>query len=224
VPAADGGVAPAGYYEEYYAERKWRFYSWLLAQVVERSVPGPILDVGAGPGLFTEAAGQWGFECVGLEGSAEGVAMATARCPWLDIRHHLLSEPMPLEGATFNTVLINQVIEHLEPTVASIAVAESFRVLKPGGTLMVMSPSKFNKYEAEADPTHINLMTPGELEALVRSKGFVEVEALNSPLPLLGGSRIARWVVTAIYELTRWERLSATANCIARKPEAPSPA
>ena len=154
------GIAPAGYHEHYYSDRDWHAYTEILARVVRHSRPGPILDLGAGCGYLVEAAIRWGFTSVGLEGSTAAVEIAKKRAPDLDIKQHLLSEGLPFEANTFQTVVLNQVVEHLEPATLQHTLSEAFRVLQPTGMILVTSPSCFNIAELKADPTHINLMAP----------------------------------------------------------------
>ena len=117
---SDGGVGGKGYFEQHYGGRDWRAYRSLLEYVLRHSEPGPIIDVGAGVGLFVEAATRWGLSCIGLEGSAAAVEMARTRYPQGRLIHHLLSRPWPVQAGSFQTVMLNQVIEHLEPEVAEM--------------------------------------------------------------------------------------------------------
>jgi len=213
----NSGIGPEGYFEEFYLSRDWRFYKGVLSRIVTMSEPGPILDLGAGCGYLVEACHRWGLECVGLEGSENAVEITRQRCPEIDIRQFLLSEPLPFEQDYFSTVIMNQVIEHLEPPVLNSCVGEVFRVLRPGGVLIVFSPSRFNKRERLEDPTHIHMYSPEELRSFLSSKGFTEILSTDSPLPLLGDSRLGRFIMSALFRVTRWERLSSTANCIAYK-------
>ncbi len=214
---SNSAVGDRAYYETWYADRDWHFYLPVMTQLITLSEPGPVLDVGAGVGFFVECASRWGIRCSGIEGSQAGVEIARARVHDLDIRQHFLSEPFPFADASFQSVLMNQVIEHLEPPVALTALRESFRVLKPNGLLLVLSPNLHNALERDSDPTHINMYTPGTLSALVRRIGFREVRALDFALPAFGTSRLGRRLANAAFRITRWDRLSATANCAARK-------
>ncbi len=215
------GVAPSGYYDKDYSSRDWRWYRGLLAIAIQQSEPGPILDVGSGVSQLLEAAHRWNLECRGLEGSAEAIAIARSRCPSLKLEQHLLSDPFPLGDCAFQTIYLNQVIEHLEPAVAEACVSECYRVLKPGGLFIVMSPNKFNKHERDADPTHIYLYSPSSLKSLLASKGFTDIRALDSPMNILGQSRLGRLIMKMVFKLTKWERLSSSANCLASRPTLP---
>ena len=211
------GIGTDTYFNQYYVSRDWRFYRFLLQLVMDYAEPGLILDVGAGSGLFIEGAMRWGLTCQGLEGSSEAIAIARRRYPGIQLIQHMLSEPFPFPDEMFGTVVMNQVIEHLEPLIARRAVAEAFRVLQPGGMMFVASPSKFNAYERTADPTHIHLYSPRELRDLLASTGFVEIRAMDSPLDLLGSSKFGRKIMSVVFRLVHWERLSASANCMAYK-------
>lgn len=215
----NAGVAPAGYHDTYYADRDWRAYADVLAKVVRHSRPGPLLDLGAGCGYLVEAAQRWGIPSVGLEGSAEAIALARRRAPALDMRQHLLSEPVPFDSASFQTVVLNQVIEHLEPPVMTSALREAWRVLAPGGMVLITSPSCFNRYEWRIDPTHINLLSPSQLGAHLRDAGFTGIEPFDAPLPVFGRGRLGTGLAVGLFKVLRLERLSATANAIAYKPQ-----
>jgi SAM-dependent methyltransferase len=211
------GIGSQQYYERYYSSRDWRFYKSILVDVLRFSEPGPILDVGAGTGFIVEGFLRWGIDCRGIEGSKEAVDIARSRFPETNLLQHFLSDPFPFPDQTFQTVIMNQVIEHLEPAVAENSVAESYRVLRPGGILYVTSPSRFNTYERNADPTHLNLCSPGELRTLLSEKGFLKVIPMNAPLNLLGENWVGREIMHYLFKYTHWERISATANCIAYK-------
>jgi ubiquinone/menaquinone biosynthesis C-methylase UbiE len=209
------GIGYNGYYKQFYSTRDWRYYRDILALVIKHSEPGPMLDLGAGCGFLVEAAMRWGVPCVGLEGSLEAIDLARVRYPGIDMRHFVLSESLPFPNRSFQTVVMNQVIEHLEQEVACTCLDEAFRVLRPGGMLLVTSPSRFNSREKHADSTHVNMYAPSELRSLLTGRGFHEVIALNTPRELFGASFFGRGIMLALFRLFRWERLSATANCIA---------
>jgi hypothetical protein len=89
--------------------------------------------------------------------------------------------------------------------------------------VMITSPSRFNKYERMDDPTHINMYSPTELRNLVASTGFRGIVATDYPLDLLGQNYLSRKIMSLLFLLTRWDRLSATANCRGyKRPEKPT--
>jgi SAM-dependent methyltransferase len=100
----------------------------------------------------------------------------------------------------------------------TLALSEAWRVLRPGGVLVVYSPSRYNRHERIADPTHINMLTPAELKTAVTAARFHRVEPIDDPRLLLGSGRVGRGVMRAVTRTYPWAPLIATANCIARKP------
>jgi SAM-dependent methyltransferase len=217
----NGCVGPEGYFEKFYLSRDWRFYKGILSRIIAMSEPGPILDIGAGCGYLVEACHRWGLNCIGLEGSGRAIEIALQRYPEMDIRQFLLSDPFPFEDNHFCTVVMNQVIEHLEPSVIDSCLEEVHRVLRPGGALIIFSPSKFNQHEKRDDPTHINMYSQKDLKALLSSRGFTNIIRYDSPLPIVGNNRIGYFIMFVLFRITRWDRLSATANCVAYKPSKP---
>ncbi|MFL6795892.1 MAG: class I SAM-dependent methyltransferase [Xanthobacteraceae bacterium] len=207
------------YYERWYSSRDWTFYSHLLGQIVVHSCPGPILDLGAGTGLLVECATRWGLDCQGLDGSHDAVAIGLQRFPALRISQHHLSKPLPLPNGSVQTVLLNQVIEHLEPEVAKHTLSECFRVLRTRGLVFVLSPSRFNRYERKTDPTHINMYAPSELRELIHNTGFVDIASMDAPIDFRGkGGIVPRAAMWFLFRATNWDFLSSTANCRAYKP------
>jgi SAM-dependent methyltransferase len=213
----NSGIGPSGYHRKYYSDRDWRSYSHILGRIVTYSSPGPILDLGAGCGHLIEASSLWGIESTGLEGSLEAVEIAKSRVPTLDMRHQLLSDPLPFPANSYQTIVLNQVIEHLEHSVARAILIESMRVLRPKGLIIITSPSSANKAELIADPTHINLMSPSELKHMLISIGFERVTPFNSPLPIFGRSRLARGLLYVLFRLLPFDSLSASSNAMAFK-------
>jgi len=209
------GVGDQKYFHDFYAERTWRDYRWLLSLVVKLSLPGPILDLGAGPGFFLEAASAWGLPCEGLDGSRYAIDVALRRAPHLPLRYHLFHEPLPYQQASFQTIVCNEVIEHLGLSTAAFLLLEARRVLKGGGKLLIFSPNAYNRREALGDPTHLHCFKPSEMQRLLLRSGFRSVSPLNSGRPLLGSSLIAAKLGSLAFQLTGLDRLSASSNFVA---------
>jgi 2-polyprenyl-3-methyl-5-hydroxy-6-metoxy-1,4-benzoquinol methylase len=212
------GIGYDGYHRQFYSLHDWRSYRDILSLLVKYSEPGPILDLGAGCGFLIEGMMRWGIPCAGLDGSMQAIDIAQARYPEINIRYHVLSEPFPFIDHSFQTAVMNQVIEHLDYEEAVMCLVEIFRVLKPGGMLLVTSPSRFNTRERLADITHLNMYAPSELENLLIKQGYHNIMAFNTPFALLGKSFLGTGIMLALLKLTNWEKFSATANCIAYKP------
>lgn len=100
-----------------------------------------VLDVGVGPGLLTydlaATVGEKG-RAAGVDTSLPMVEMTRTRCAgqsWTDVQLADATE-LPFEDATFDAVVSTQVYEYVSelPT----ALSEAFRVLCPGGRIVVV--------------------------------------------------------------------------------------
>jgi len=62
-------------------------------------------------------------------------------------------------------------------------------------------------------------MSPTQLRNILAQSRFESIEAFDTPLPYLGRGRIGYGIVTTIFNLLKIERMSATANAMAFKPD-----
>ncbi len=73
------------------------------------------------------------------------------RLPGVDVIHDITDLPLPFDKETFDEVLYQHVLEHIENYV--VVLGEFHRILKPGGRLAVIVPH-FTSKDAYSDPTH----------------------------------------------------------------------
>lgn len=104
-----------------------------------------VLDCGCGEGDYVVAFREMGAHAVGIEYLEEKVARAHA----LGLEDDLVSvgdaQAMKFDDARFDAVVFNEVLEHVPDD--GKALRESFRVLKPGGSLFVFSPNRLYPFE-----------------------------------------------------------------------------
>ncbi|MEM9047899.1 MAG: methyltransferase domain-containing protein [Pseudomonadota bacterium] len=97
-----------------------------------------VLDVGAGNGIaareFEEIVGSAGRVC-GIDSAEAMVAMARAFCPGGDFRLGDATS-LPFADASFDALTTSQLLCFVPDRAA--ALAEMFRVLRPGGRLVVL--------------------------------------------------------------------------------------
>jgi SAM-dependent methyltransferase len=125
--------------------------SWLVTQLVakayERHLPvharGRLIDLGCGAaplyGAYRPLVSE--ITCVDWAGSTGGAQH-------LDIEHDL-NEPLPLESARYDTVILSDVLEHIRKPEALLA--EVARVLAPGGRLLLNVPFFYWLHEQPHD-------------------------------------------------------------------------
>src|SRR5713226_1215825 len=101
-----------------------------LLDAAQVSAGMSILDVGCGPGYVSAAAAERGAKPIGLDFSAEMIAIAKKMFPRIEFRRGD-AQNLPFANASFDRVVANFALLHLaEP---ERACAEAARVLKPGG-------------------------------------------------------------------------------------------
>jgi SAM-dependent methyltransferase len=204
-------VAPEKFDYTFHQGRDWKHYEVYLKRF--RNNPSPILELGSGIGLFLEACRHNGVAAVGLEYEPEGVE--AAKRMGLDARQHDLGIDVPFEDASFEAVFSNQVIEHLPPLTQARMISEAYRVLKPGGQVLIISPCRH--YEpARLDKYHIGLLTPSEIKAMIEAAGFVNLN--------MGYNRqqqidpVLDAIIKPLFDRERYDLLSQDATVLAWKP------
>jgi SAM-dependent methyltransferase len=118
------------------------------------------------------------FDARGVELSdwARSAAIARANVPV----HSTISE---LEDASISGIVSVHVVEHIEEVPLKATLAEWYRVLKPGGRALVITPDaggfaarcKGDAWVALTDPTHINLKAHRDWVMLFEAAGFRHV-------------------------------------------------
>lgn len=160
---------------------KVRYLDYLV-RLLRRAgiVGGAVLDVGSGYGFLLERLGREGFRASGLERSPHA-ALESRRRSAAEVHVQSVEEAIRLPDAAFDAVMLLDVIEHLGD--ARSCLREVFRVLRPGGVLIVLTlnsgslarPLLGRQWSWFKDPTHVHLYSRRELGARLREAGF-EVE------------------------------------------------
>ncbi|MCC7206213.1 MAG: class I SAM-dependent methyltransferase, partial [Anaerolineae bacterium] len=108
----------------------------------------PILEAGCGPGHVVYYLRQRGYPALGLDYAPE--ALAPTRALYPDLPLHVGDvHQLPYPDNTFGAYLSFGVVEHFEQGPAR-ALAEAFRTLRPGGVLVLSTPTP-NVVEALLD-------------------------------------------------------------------------
>jgi ubiquinone/menaquinone biosynthesis C-methylase UbiE len=107
-----------------------------FAELVRRGPDGTVADLGCGPGHIAAHLHGLGLSVLGVDQSAEMLAIGRARYP--DVRFALGSMlQLGLADGSCRAVLSRASIIHLPPALLPAALAEFARVLAPGGWLLL---------------------------------------------------------------------------------------
>jgi ubiquinone/menaquinone biosynthesis C-methylase UbiE len=107
------------------------------------------LDCGCGSGQYVQACLNSGADAYGIEYESEKVVKFKRENP--DIADRVNAgdiEAIAHNSDTFDVVLLNEVLEHV-PNEAK-ALKEVYRVLKPGGKLVIFSPNRLYPFETHS--------------------------------------------------------------------------
>lgn len=116
-------------------------------RVVELCEPGrALLDVGSGYGDLVYLLRDKYQVLRGIEPSETAVRLATHNLAIRRVRSDFaftqgVAERLAFDDCTFSTVLMLDVYEHVQPEYRPQALAEAYRVLQPGGRLIIATPS-----------------------------------------------------------------------------------
>lgn len=219
------------------SDRARRQLRLLAGVMVGRQGPQRILDVGCGDGAATSlvAAAYPDDHVIGVDWSTRAVREAGRH--GFDLITGGVDEPgLPIGDGRVDVVIMSELIEHLVDTDG--AVAEAWRVLRPGGVLLLSTPNLaawFNRglLLAGVQPVfsevslraihgrpgsqvvgHLRLFTKAALTGLLRANHFDRIRVTGAcyhdvPKPLRPVDRL----------LCHWPSAAAILLAMAVKPE-----
>jgi ArsR family transcriptional regulator len=120
---------------------------------------GVLVDVGTGTGRMIELLGHRAVAALGVDRSPEMLRLARGRIEARDMRHAEVRRgdmyALPREPASVDTLVLHQVLHFADDPVAVIA--ESARVLAPGGRLLVVDLMAHGREELRSQQRHVRL-------------------------------------------------------------------
>jgi SAM-dependent methyltransferase len=127
-----------------------------------------LLDVGCGAGNMIHHLSRYG-QVKGVEIDPRPVKMAHQR--GYDVDQFDATQPMPFDDNSFDAVTALDVIEHNQDDLAILA--DSYRVLKPGGHMIITVPALMWLWSHNDDiNAHIRRYSAGELKEKLAQSGF----------------------------------------------------
>jgi SAM-dependent methyltransferase len=165
----------------YHVEGRYWWYVGLhrlvlkvLAEHVPDDRPVKILDAGCGTGGFLQRLNERSGHVVGIDLSSEAVNWCRVRT-FSSLAQASICE-IPFQNDTFDAITSLDVAYCLEPNDAFISFGEMYRVLKPGGVLILNLPA-YNFLRSTHDiAIHTrHRFRLSELRSMLERKGFTIV-------------------------------------------------
>jgi len=174
-----------------------------------------LLDIGTGTGRMLEVFGSRVERALGLDLSREMLAVARVNLERARLRNCSIRQgdmyQLPLPGASFDAVVIHQVLHYAERP--GQVVAEAARVLRPGGTLVIVDFAPHELEFLRSEQAHRRLgFTDAEVTLWCRASGLEPEPVRHLPGDPL---TVSLWAAR--------RRAEAEAPASARTPEAVAP-
>lgn len=101
-----------------------------------------ILDVGCGIGMYVEQFRRFSDQVFGVDVDPEKIAEASETLPNLQVAP---AEHLPFADNSFDVILLNEVIEHVDDD--RLSIVEAYRCLSPGGHILIYAPNRLYPFE-----------------------------------------------------------------------------
>ncbi len=133
--------------------------------------PGRALDAGCGDGRFVAYVREADRMCPieGADYSETAIAFARLFNPGATFHVANLLGTVPFPDASFDAVTCIEVVEHFEPHKLPHVLAEAKRILKPGGRIIITTPTTREKKVSKA---HFQHFTETSMRAYLNGAGF----------------------------------------------------
>jgi len=171
-------------YQDYLSDRELHliFFRRQLARLEELAPrKGRLLDVGCAGGFLVEEAGKKGWQAQGVELSSYASGYARDVLGLDVITNSLGGAAFP--SSHFQAMVMDDVIEHFENPLVDLQ--EAWRVLAPGGILMIHTPNAASpwrhlmgkKWIHLKPDEHLFYFDPHSIDRLLQKAGFEVIEA-----------------------------------------------
>jgi ArsR family transcriptional regulator len=167
----------AGRFDRVYGPgRSWQAFAHLLLRILP---PLVVADLGAGEGLLSELLARRCKKVIAVDNSEKIVAFGAAKAKKnhlknLEFRQGDLQSP-PIENETADLVILSQALHHAEQPGKALSAA--FRILKPGGQVMILDLARHTFEQAhELYGDRWLGFAESELHEWLEQTGFKKIE------------------------------------------------
>jgi len=160
----------------YVPGRSWQALAHGLLRLMP---PMVIADMGAGEGTLSQLLARTARQVIAIDNSPKMVEYGSRMAKengFTNLEYRLgdLEEP-PIESGTVDVVLFSQALHHAARP--QRAVESAFRILKPGGRILILDLASHTHEQAKELYAHVWLGFSGvELHAMMEKSGFLDLE------------------------------------------------
>jgi SAM-dependent methyltransferase len=183
-----------------------------------------VLELGCNDGRYLGSlARRYGVEGVGIDLSVAAIRRALSLRVQPSVEFHAaLADALPFEAGSFDAVISFDVFEHLGHAALGRALAETARVLKPGGALLCYVISQRDQYTFHETLRRLtagrrgvddgeghaweNFVSPDQLRALCQGAGLrlEQVRAYHGFWTLFADEHLQGAPPRAVYKVLEW--------------------
>ncbi|HEY3374266.1 MAG TPA: methyltransferase domain-containing protein [Candidatus Aquicultor sp.] len=103
---------------------------------------GRVLDAGCGTGNLSCKLGRHCSNVIGIDNVEAALVICRNKVPDADFILHDLNEPLPFTDNYVDAIVCNFIIHILSPGRRPFLIQEFYRILKPGGKIVISNPGK----------------------------------------------------------------------------------
>lgn len=150
---------------------------------------GKLLDIGCGNGSSMLVMKNQGWDVFGIDFDKQAIRQAQTH----NLNAHVIAslDNLEYDDNSFDAIMLNHVIEHVPHPIKLIQ--ECFRVLKPGGSLVALTPNASSlghrrfksNWRGLETPRHLQVFTRDSLALLAKNAAFAKVDSFASTQGIL---------------------------------------
>jgi SAM-dependent methyltransferase len=140
-------------------------------EMVEEYMGRDVLEVGCFLGYGSAVLSNRGHDVTAIDLDAKAIEFASSRSTARFVQAD--AADMPFEDASFDSVVGLQVLEHLSDVSADLFISGCYRVLRPGGNLILATPNKAFRLmpgQKPFNPEHVRELTARQVRELLSGR------------------------------------------------------